>query len=94
MPKITYVVDINRRAHTAEFTDTRRQIPFVKVWGDRPEDLATVYRAAASHFLELAHQSEHATGFAVSEYTDSDRRTQFDRMTEENPVNIFKEVQY
>lgn len=94
MPKITYIVDINRRAHTAEFTDIRRNIPLVKVWGDHPDDLATVYRAVASYFLELAHQTEHAAGFTISEYTQADRRAQFDLMTEENPVNIFEEVQY
>ena len=92
MSKICYQLITNPREHTAEFTDTRRKIPLVKVYGDRPEDLATVYRAAASHFLELAHLMEHASEFAPPEYSESERCTQFDRLTEENPVLIFGEV--
>ncbi|MBQ4121520.1 MAG: hypothetical protein IJD35_05855 [Clostridia bacterium] len=92
MSKICYQLVTDPREHTAEFTDTRRKIPLVKVWGDRPEDLATVYRAAASHFLELAHLSEHAAEFAPPEYSESERRAQFDRLTEENPVSIFEGV--
>ena len=49
-------------------------------------------RAAASHFLELAHLSEHAAEFARPEYSESERRAQFDRLTEENPVSIFEGV--
>lgn len=49
-------------------------------------------RAAASHFLELAHLSEHAAEFAPPEYSESERRAQFDRLTEENPVSIFEGV--
>lgn len=90
MSKICYQLVTDPREHTAEFNDTRRKIPLVKVWGDRPEDLATVYRAAASHFLELAHLSEHAAEFAPPEYSESERRAQFDRLTEENPVSIFE----
>lgn len=94
MAKICYQLVTNPREHTAEFTFTypRRKIPLVKVWGDHPEDLATVYRAAASHFLELAHLSEHAAEFAPPEYSESERRAQFDRLIEENPVSIFEGV--
>ena len=92
MPKICYQLVIDPREHTTEFTDTRQKIPLIKVWGDRPEDLATVYRAAASNFLELAHLTEHAAEFVPLEYSEIERRAQFDQLTEENPVSIFEGV--
>lgn len=94
MAKTCYQLVSDPRKHTVEFTTTtpRRKIPLVKVYGDSPADLATVYRAAASHFLELAHLMEHATEFIPPEYSESERCTQFDRLTEENPILTFEGV--
>lgn len=89
MLKVCYQLTVDTRSHTAEFADTRRKIPLVKAWGDRPEDLATVYRAAAAYFLELAHQAEHAADFLLPEYNDTARLAQFELMTEENPFLHF-----
>ena len=90
MSKICYQLVTDPRKHTAEFSDARRAVPLVKVWGDRPEDLATVYRAAAACFLELAHQTEHAADFLLPEYNDTARLAQFKLLAVENPFLHFE----
>lgn len=35
---------------------------------------------------------EHTAEFTPPEYSESERRAQFDRLTEENPVSIFEGV--
>lgn len=52
------------------------------------EDLTSELEALRAQIIEHMDTAE----FAPPEYSESERRAQFDRLTEENPVSIFEGV--
>ena len=89
MKTIRYTLTIDENKHKVSFSDTRAATASISVYDDSPEAMATLYRAAAAHFIEMAFMQEHRQNFTLPDYGAAEQAR---KMIAENQTGVLSEA--